>query len=776
MSNLSLNIGLKGMRAAQSALEAIGQNLANANTPGYSRQRPDIQASRSLRVGRVNFGTGADVTGMSRAHDDVLSRRIVAQVGIAGRFASSLQAMNGVEAVLREPGESGLGALMDRFFESVAELSTGTEDLVRRGAVSQAAQDLVAQFHQVAGDTAQLRAEIEGQVAALTGEVNALARQIRDLNAEVSKAEAGGGTANDLRDRREVALEELGALVDVKYKEDSHGAITVTIGGRLLASTALVHELRSEVDAAGELRVYADGAAQPLHVVGGALGGLLHVREGFLPGLQERFDRLARNLALEVNRVHSTGSPPGGFARLSGTVALADQDGDGDVLDETLASAGTQFAIQAGELNVHVVDQVSGALETSVIAIDPTSMSVGELLATLSAVDGLNASLDSLGRVQVFADPGKRFDFSTRLNEAPDQHGALGGGQASLATPGAGPFALADGMTLDLTGPASSFTVTLDAADFANVSAATADELAAALNQDAGFVANGLRAVTMGEHLVLQTLGTGSAASFDLTGGTALGALGLAPATVTGHATAVDVQLRGAYTGSANKDLVFRPLSDGRIGATPGLQVEVRDGDGVLVATLDVGDGYLPGTELALPDGLSVSFTVGELSATDNDVLVQRVLADGDTADVLVGLGLNGFFTGTDAMTLAVEERIVRDPGLIATSQSGAPGDNGVLLALQALQTQAVAGLDTSLSAFYGATVSDVGFQVASTEAAAETEALLVDSLRARKQEVSGVNIDEELVDMIRFEQAFGATAQYIQVVNQLAETVLSLI
>jgi flagellar hook-associated protein 1 FlgK len=155
---------------------------------------------------------------------------------------------------------------------------------------------------------------------------------------------------------------------------------------------------------------------------------------------------------------------------------------------------------------------------------------------------------------------------------------------------------------------------------------------------------------------------------------------------------------------------------------------------------------------------------------------VQRVLADGDTADVLVGLGLNGFFTGTDAMTLAVEERIVRDPGLIATSQSGAPGDNGVLLALQALQTQAVAGLDTSLSAFYGATVSDVGFQVASTEAAAETEALLVDSLRARKQEVSGVNIDEELVDMIRFEQAFGATAQYIQVVNQLAETVLSLI
>jgi flagellar hook-associated protein 1 FlgK len=120
---------------------------------------------------------------------------------------------------------------------------------------------------------------------------------------------------------------------------------------------------------------------------------------------------------------------------------------------------------------------------------------------------------------------------------------------------------------------------------------------------------------------------------------------------------------------------------------------------------------------------------------------------------------------------------VARDPSLLATSSTGASGDNGVLLDLLRAADAGVGTLgERTLSGFYGDIVGDVGFSVRSTANAMEVEQFVADSLEARREAVSGVNVDEELVDMIRFEQAFAAAAQYIQVINQTQDELLSLL
>ncbi len=198
---------------------------------------------------------------------------------------------------------------------------------------------------------------------------------------------------------------------------------------------------------------------------------------------------------------------------------------------------------------------------------------------------------------------------------------------------------------------------------------------------------------------------------------------------------------------------------------------------GQQVAVLDVGEGYQPGTELAVLDGVTAAFGFGEISATDNDRFELEVIADSDTSDLLVALGLNSLLVGDSAASISVREDIERDPSLISAAATGSEGDNGVLLSLLSLQNSQVEGLDQkTLGSYYGQVIGEIGFEVSSTSNALEVENVLIESLITRREQISGVNVDEELVNMIEFEQSFAAASQFIQVINGLNDDILRLV
>lgn len=776
MANVSLNIGLEALLSSQSALDTIGHNIANANTLGYSRQDLALSPARAQQLRGLRVGTGVQSDVVTRTVDELLNRRMVAQIASMSRFDTKLVNMQGIEALLGEPGSAGIATLLDGFFASMAELSSDVADPVRRTSVVESASSLTGRFRELGRGLADARDDAVSEIRFAVRNANLRGDEIVRLSRQIVTQEATGAPANDLRDQRDEALRELAKIVDIEVQENG-GGVQVLVDGRLFVGQSGVSEL-SVVRHGGGVDFHLGGGDNPVSMRGGQLGGLSAFISEFVPELESDLDELARQLILEVNRVHSTGVPPdGGFRSLTGSSAVVDGDGDGDYLDERLASAGLPFEVRDGILVVQIVDESTGQRTAHQLAIDPARMTVGGLIAALNDVPGLEASLDPGGHVRLGAEAGTRFDFARGLDARPDKLGSFGGARASIGSGTDAPFALSGGDTLTLTGPAGTYTVTFDPTDFAEIGQATAAEVAAAINADPGTAVNGLQAASVGGQLVLQSLGEGSAFGFDVTAGSALGTLGLAPGTtVSGHDAAVVVTLAGSHAGPGNRNLSFRPTMDGEIGTTPGLQVEVFDMTGALVTTLDVGAGYQPGAELDVVDGVRASFGFGILSATHNDRFDATLVAASDSSDLLVAVGLGSFFEGTGMADIAVRSDIAADPSRLATSDDGSAGDNGALLRLLALQESTAAGLGASLGEFYDGIVGDVGFQIQSTEKSLEVESSLVDSLTARREQVSGVNMDEELVDMIRFEQAFGAAAQFIQVVNSINDEILNLI
>jgi flagellar hook-associated protein 1 FlgK len=172
-----------------------------------------------------------------------------------------------------------------------------------------------------------------------------------------------------------------------------------------------------------------------------------------------------------------------------------------------------------------------------------------------------------------------------------------------------------------------------------------------------------------------------------------------------------------------------------------------------------------------------VSFGLGELSATHGDLAAVDAVADSDSADVLVALGLNTLLSGTGASDIAVRADIADDPTQLAVSLTGEAGDGALLLELLAVEETDASGLGgVTLGRFWGDLAGDVGFEAARIDGAIAAGAAVLDSLEQRRAAVSGVNVDEELVDMLAYEQSFAAAAQYLTVVNQLGDELLQLL
>ncbi|HLU39212.1 MAG TPA: flagellar hook-associated protein FlgK, partial [Planctomycetota bacterium] len=740
-----LGAGLKALTAARLAIQTAGHNIANANTEGYSRQRVLQSASLPFTIGRFQVGSGVQVDDIHRLFDEGIERRLRTQLGLAGGASFEHRAWQEIQGVLAEP-DAGISSALGDLFARIDRLKTEPSDRALRGGVVQGATALAQAFNLLAARLGDTRAAVFGEVRGLVQQVNEHAQAIAALNREITSLEAGGRSANDLRDAREQHVKEISKLLDTRAIERGNGNLDLIAGGHLLVSGTTTTPLRVAL-ADERTVVHAGASVQSVAITGGRIGALLRHEAQHIPQLLGDADRLARELALQFNRVQTTGVPRSGpFQSLTSYYGAVDGDGDGQRGDELLAQSGFPFDVHRGELWITVQNRRTGDLERTRLQVDPETMSLRDLAAAIDGIEHLSASVDPTGRLQISADAGYGFDFGSRLDPSPDSFGSFGGAAPSLASAGPGPFALTVPASFTVHVDGTPHTVNLTASDFRNPGAATAAELAAAINAQ---LAGTATAREVGGRLVLRSDTSGAGATLSLTDGAGgpLAAIGLpVGTTATGQANAVAIEVAGTYTGSDNRRLVFRPDGDGEIGATPGLTIGVFDERGNRLATLAVGAGvYEPGKPLAVMDGITVSFGGGRVSAANGDVFTLDALHDPDTTDLLAAIGMNTLFVGSDAATLAVNDAIAADPELLAAGTSGAAGDAGNLDRLLALRSLRLDGLGTAnFEDFWADVVGEVGFSASAAEATAAAQDDLLAALEAQRAQVSGVDLDEE--------------------------------
>ena len=309
-----INIALSSLLAQQRALDTVGNNVANVNTPGYRRQEavltpgpvyPPAGANGLLMGGQ--WGSGVEVQMIRRAQDAYLDLHARTVNQEMAQWQSAYSALQEVEAIIAQTPDSSLGALLDRFWNAWQDLSAHPEELSARVNVRQQGINLSEAMRQT---VAQLRESQAGIDLVLTGkveEINRLAAETASLNRQIAAAQAEGRQPNDLLDRRDQALSQLADLVGITAFATDRGDVIASIGGRPLIQGSEWYAVTAATRPDGhiELRWQEDGAA--LNVQGGEVFGRTQVRDAAIPGYLAQLDALASNLIAGVNALHQGG-------------------------------------------------------------------------------------------------------------------------------------------------------------------------------------------------------------------------------------------------------------------------------------------------------------------------------------------------------------------------------------------------------------------------------------------------------------------------------------
>jgi flagellar hook-associated protein 1 FlgK len=300
-----LSIARSALMARQTALQVASQNVANAETEGYTRQRVELASLTPLAMPYGSLGTGVRVQTISRARDALLDVMVRQDSGAAASLRTAADALGQVDAIFGEPSEHGLSATIDAFFSAWDDLSGEPTGVAARGVVLERGRQLVATLNDMAAQLDQLGARTRVGLVDDVAEVNSLLQQVAALNPRITADESTGHSANDLRDERDRLLDRLGELAGATVLEREGGTVAVYIGGRLMVDRNSAHTV---VMSAGASPVFSvDGPGDPITSPGGRLAGGQRVIAVEIPRVMAQLDSLAKGLVDSVNAIHSTG-------------------------------------------------------------------------------------------------------------------------------------------------------------------------------------------------------------------------------------------------------------------------------------------------------------------------------------------------------------------------------------------------------------------------------------------------------------------------------------
>ncbi|MDG1898750.1 MAG: flagellar hook-associated protein FlgK, partial [Phycisphaerales bacterium] len=411
----AFEIGRSALFASQAAIQIAGHNMANATTPGFHRRSIHLLPAQGGVIGtRMYMGNGVSIGSINREIDLALQARYRASISREATLAIDQQFLVALETLQNELGEGSLSSSLDSFFGSFSELSnTGTDSALRTIALQQG-EVLTARISELAAGYDGLASEVSAGIENTVDAANGLLEQIASLNEQIGTYEGSGNEASELRDQRDLLVNQLSQFIDVTATEVSGGMIELRVGSTpiLVGAESRGLDAVRQTDGNGNvtmsIRVGQNGSS--LEVNGGSLHGLLTQQTETIGPAREALDTLAFALINEVNRLHSQGQGERGWMQLTGTVGLDDPTAvlGGD-------ASGIVFPIDNGQFTISLRDPDSGEIVQAFdIQVDPQTMSLQDVVDQINAVSGggISASIDGNGRLELSGTGGNELTFS----------------------------------------------------------------------------------------------------------------------------------------------------------------------------------------------------------------------------------------------------------------------------------------------------------------------------------------------------------------------------
>ncbi|MGI8766456.1 MAG: flagellar hook-associated protein FlgK [Gemmatimonadaceae bacterium] len=330
------------LQAQTTAMETASHNIANATVEGYSRQRVDLQPNVPLYTPWGAVGTGVVVANIQRVRDTMLDTSYRSQASQSGQYATRRDLLTRIGNVFGEPSESGLSSTLDQFWSAWGDLANSPTSTAAKSVVQQRGSQLASALNRFSGDMDGVAASASEQVTTQVNLLNRYASQIAGLNQTIVAAESGGQSANDIRDMRDRALDEMNKIAPVRMLEEPNGAATVYMSGISIVDGVTTKQLSLDHSGASLLLKVA-GQASSIGSPGGSLGAALGVINTDVPKAKAQLDDLAAGIVAKINAVHRTGWTGAGDA-LGGANwdATAPPTGSNvDFFDSSKTTAGT---------------------------------------------------------------------------------------------------------------------------------------------------------------------------------------------------------------------------------------------------------------------------------------------------------------------------------------------------------------------------------------------------------------------------------------------------
>ncbi|MCG8545526.1 MAG: flagellar hook-associated protein FlgK [Alphaproteobacteria bacterium] len=696
---LALKTALSGLTAAQASLRVTSDNIANANTPGFTRKSVEFESRRILAQ-----GAGVQTGEITRAVDEFVVGQIRDQISTVGDFTVRDQFLRQIQNLFGSPEDNRtLTNALNDLKNALETLALTPEFDANSVEVVNIARQLANMLNQTASTVQQLRADASGEIERLVNVVDANLKVIADLNSQIARAVTLNQTSSALEDERDRLIAAVSEHIDIRLVDNSDGTVTVFTGsGRLLVNggtaTDLSHTAAAQTSASvfyldpsdpnypGPITgIFVGGSTAPAdditsEIANGRLHALIDMRDNVLPNLQREMDYLAQSLMSEVNAVHNGGTafpPP---SSLTGSHAFAGAD---------VFSAN-------GTVRIAIINQTDGTVvETLDLALGGLT-TVNAVAAAISGMTNATASLNANGQLVVAAANAGQGIAINELDSAVTTVGAETRGFSHF-------FGLNDLFQ-------------------ANVNGSTYSAFSTSRLNDS-----------------TTPLGLAGTLTFDANG------------LSTGVAYAV---------GDSIDDIAAAINGNGTL-----------SGANITASVVDEGSGR----RLIVQD-----------SDGDNFVLT-------DSGTLLASTNMDNAPTSVSTV-LSVSSTILASPSLVARgtlSNAGglAPGDVGVSVG-DGSAANALAGLLDSDIAFaatggLSATTTTLAryaasaLAVQSTLAASAQDELnfnttFLATLETRNSAISGVNIDEELANLVILEQAFNASARVITVTSQMLDELIN--
>lgn len=307
-----LSIAKTAIGAHQAAVQVVSQNIANAETEGYSRQRAELVAATPQRFGYGSVGTGVEVKDVVRLRDTLLDTNYRREAASAEGAGVRRDALSQVQDILGEPSDQAMANALDAFWSSWSDLANNPTSSAAQATVQQRGAEVATTLNRFASQLTDVEAGVRTRLSTTVDDVNRLADQLATLNGQITNAEVGGAQAPDLRDQRDRVADQLSKLAGGRIMEQANGTLSFVIGGVSIVdgTTARPIEVRPGATAA----VGLVGSADALPQTDGTLGATITLLNGDIPATRTKLDALAKAIVNGVNYLHTSGWTAAGDA------------------------------------------------------------------------------------------------------------------------------------------------------------------------------------------------------------------------------------------------------------------------------------------------------------------------------------------------------------------------------------------------------------------------------------------------------------------------------